>query len=43
MGMFRPSKEEYDALEELGNPGWNWDEMLKYMKKVQFSILPQLS
>ena len=26
------------AIEELGNPGWNWNEMLKYMKKVKRSF-----
>lgn len=34
LGMFRPSKEELDALEVLGNKGWNWDSLLHYMKKV---------
>lgn len=24
-----------DALEELGNPGWNWESMLHYLKKVR--------
>ncbi len=36
--MFRPSKEELDALEVLGNKGWNWDSLLHYMKKA--SIVP---
>ncbi|KAF9012816.1 alcohol oxidase, partial [Hymenopellis radicata] len=31
----RPTKEEFDALEELGNPGWNWDNLLSYMKKSE--------
>ena len=30
----RPCKEEIDALEELGNEGWNWESFLHYMKKV---------
>lgn len=34
LGIFRPSKDEIDAIEELGNPGWNWDSMLQYLKKV---------
>ena len=34
--MLRPSKSEMDALEELGNPGWNWETMLHYMKKVRY-------
>ena len=35
MGMCRPSKDELDALEELGNSGWNWDSLLPYFKKVR--------
>lgn len=35
LGMFRPSKVEMDALEELGNKGWNWDSILHYMKKSE--------
>ncbi|KIK71049.1 hypothetical protein GYMLUDRAFT_235428 [Collybiopsis luxurians FD-317 M1] len=31
----RASKEEYDAIEALGNPGWNWDSFLKYMMKSE--------
>lgn len=34
MGLFRPSREEYDVIEELGNQGWNWEDILKYIKKV---------
>jgi len=33
-GMFRPSKDDLDALEKLGNEGWNWESLLHYMKKV---------
>ncbi|EEB99304.1 hypothetical protein MPER_01041 [Moniliophthora perniciosa FA553] len=32
--MIRPTKEEFDRLEALGNPGWNWTSLLKYMMKV---------
>ena len=35
MGMFRPSKTEIDALEDLGAKGWNWESLLYYMKKVK--------
>ena len=44
MGMCRPSKDELDALEELGNSGWNWDSLLPYFKKVSLSndISPML-
>ena len=34
-GIFRPSKEELDAIEELGNPGWNWKNYEKYAAKVE--------
>ncbi|ESK91203.1 gmc oxidoreductase [Moniliophthora roreri MCA 2997] len=33
--MARPPKEEFDRLETLGNPGWNWDDVLRYMKKSE--------
>ncbi|VDC06720.1 unnamed protein product [Peniophora sp. CBMAI 1063] len=26
---------EYDAIEALGNPGWNWANFLRYMKKAE--------
>ncbi|KAF9476809.1 FAD/NAD(P)-binding domain-containing protein [Pholiota conissans] len=43
LGMFRPSKEEFDALEKLGNQGWNWESMLYYMKKSETTIYGGLS
>ncbi|KAA1469163.1 alcohol oxidase [Dentipellis sp. KUC8613] len=33
--MGRAPKAEYDAIEKLGNPGWNWSEFLKYLKKSE--------
>lgn len=36
--MFRPAKEELDALEGLGNKGWNWSSLLHYMKKVRLLL-----
>ena len=36
LGVLRPSKDEIDAIERLGNPGWNWDSLLHYFKKVKF-------
>lgn len=35
-GMFfnRGSAGDYDAWEKLGNPGWTWDSLLPYFKKV---------
>ncbi|KAA1470110.1 alcohol oxidase [Dentipellis sp. KUC8613] len=38
MAWGRPAKEEYDAIEALGNPGWNWDAFLPYLMKVEGSI-----
>ncbi|KAK4161078.1 putative GMC oxidoreductase [Cladorrhinum sp. PSN259] len=31
----RASKEDYDAWEELGNPGWGWESLLPYFKKSE--------
>ncbi|KAH9947119.1 GMC oxidoreductase [Amylocystis lapponica] len=33
----RPQCEEWDALETLGNPGWNWETFYKYSKKSERS------
>ena len=30
----RASKLDYDAWEALGNPGWGWDGLYKYFKRV---------
>ncbi|KAI0672994.1 GMC oxidoreductase [Trametes maxima] len=32
------SAREYDAIETLGNPGWNWEEFLRYMKKSETTL-----
>ncbi len=36
-GMFfdRGSAPDYDAWVELGNPGWGWEDLLPYFKKVK--------
>ena len=31
----RGGQDDYDAWEALGNPGWNWEGMLPYFKKVR--------
>lgn len=31
----RPAEEEVDAFEKLGNPGWNWKNLLGYMKRSE--------
>ncbi|KAF8965919.1 alcohol oxidase [Flammula alnicola] len=41
--MSRPSREEFDALEGLGNVGWNWESLLGYMKKSETTFPSNLS
>lgn len=31
----RASREDYDAWEQLGNPGWNWDHLLPFFKRPE--------
>ncbi|XP_055629904.1 glucose dehydrogenase [FAD, quinone]-like [Toxorhynchites rutilus septentrionalis] len=31
----RGNKRDYDSWARAGNPGWSWDEMLPYFKKVE--------
>ncbi|KAI1777773.1 putative GMC oxidoreductase [Hypoxylon cercidicola] len=35
MTYIRGDKAEFDAWEDLGNDGWNWDELLPYFKQVE--------
>jgi choline dehydrogenase-like flavoprotein len=39
MAWSRGSREDYDAWERLGNPGWGWDGLLRYFQKVGYGIL----
>lgn len=36
----RGSKADYYRWEELGNPGWNFDDLLSYFKKAEISTPP---
>ena len=40
-GMFfdRGPAPDYDAWGALGNPGWSWDDLLPYFKKVRAYII----
>ncbi|CCF34487.1 GMC oxidoreductase [Colletotrichum higginsianum] len=40
MAFDRGSKGDYDAWEELGNPGWNWESLSHYFKKSTTFTLP---
>ena len=33
-----PASHEVDAIEALGNPGWNWNEYVKYQTRVDKQI-----
>ncbi|KAI0033381.1 alcohol oxidase [Vararia minispora EC-137] len=39
--MGRPSKADIDALETLGNKGWNWDTLLPYFKRSERFVSPE--
>ncbi|CAH0056012.1 unnamed protein product, partial [Clonostachys solani] len=38
----RGSKEDYNAWEQLGNPGWGWDDLLPFFKKSETIHRPEL-
>ncbi|EJD00208.1 alcohol oxidase [Fomitiporia mediterranea MF3/22] len=40
MVWYRPTKAEIDALEILGNPGWNWDALEPHMAAIERNIPP---
>ncbi len=40
MVYIRGDKAQYDAWEELGNEGWNWDSVFSYYKKGENFTVP---
>ncbi|KAL4251315.1 GMC oxidoreductase family protein [Abortiporus biennis] len=38
MTTTRANKDEYNAFETLGNPGWNWPQFLSYLKKSELAL-----
>ncbi|KAK1756614.1 oxygen-dependent choline dehydrogenase [Echria macrotheca] len=40
MAVTRGQKQDYDAWEKLGNRGWGWDEVFKYLKKATTLNVP---
>jgi choline dehydrogenase-like flavoprotein len=41
MAVTRGQKQDFDAWEQLGSPGWGWDEIFKYYKKVFPLLAPE--
>ncbi|TFK85975.1 GMC oxidoreductase [Polyporus arcularius HHB13444] len=37
----RGSAADYDAIEALGNPGWDWNGLLSYFKKSETALSPE--
>ncbi|KAG8735780.1 hypothetical protein FRC12_017925 [Ceratobasidium sp. 428] len=35
MTWFRGVREDYDILQELGNPGWGWDDWVPYFRRSE--------
>ncbi|OSD08624.1 GMC oxidoreductase [Trametes coccinea BRFM310] len=40
LALTRAAAREYNALEVLGNPGWNWRAILEFMKKSESTVVP---
>ncbi|TCD68662.1 hypothetical protein EIP91_010184 [Steccherinum ochraceum] len=36
----RPSKDDIDDIERLGNPGWNWNHLNRLLRKVEGYVSP---
>ncbi|KAF7317884.1 Alcohol oxidase [Mycena kentingensis (nom. inval.)] len=43
MVWYRPTKAELDAIESLGNPGWNSAALFPYMDAIEHNIPPSVS
>ncbi|KJZ77222.1 hypothetical protein HIM_03543 [Hirsutella minnesotensis 3608] len=41
MTYIRGDEAQFDAWEDLGNPGWNWNELLRYYKKLERLFYPE--
>ncbi|KAI0149568.1 glucose oxidase [Xylariaceae sp. FL1272] len=41
MAYVRGDKVQFDAWEQLGNTGWNWNELLPYLKRVEKMFSPE--
>jgi len=39
----RPSKNDMNALEKLGNKGWGWEDMLPYFMRVRLTLASRTS
>ncbi|CCM05247.1 uncharacterized protein FIBRA_07457 [Fibroporia radiculosa] len=40
MSWTKPPANEIDAFERLGNPGWNWENHQKYVKRTEGFVVP---
>jgi len=40
LALVYPSKSGFDAWADIGNPGWDWDSILPYLRKFQTFHMP---